>query len=79
MWYSTHQHIDGKRHDGNGDQHVGQRQRDDEIVGDRSQCALPIDGKNNEHIAEQRQNGEQQQDQRPVAIFSWCCCGLCEE
>lgn len=67
----SYQYVNGKRHHDDGDQQIGQRQRHDKVVGDRLQGALSVHGKNDQHVAEQRENGEQQQNERPVAEVGW--------
>lgn len=67
----TYQHIDGERHDDDGYEQIGQRQRHYEVVRDGLQSPFAAHGQYHEHVAEQGQDREEHQDQAPVVVVVW--------
>lgn len=64
----THQHVDGERHDHEGDEQIGQRQADDKIIGDWLQGPFPAHADNYQHVTEQREYWEHDQPERPIVL-----------
>ena len=66
---ATYFRVDGKRHDEDGDHDVGDGERDDEVVGQRSQLFLAVDTQTHEEVTEHCEQREDEQQERPVAKF----------
>lgn len=66
----TYQDVHSKGHDDHSYEQVSDCKRYDKVVGDRVQRSLPTHGQNDEHVAEQRQEGEQDQQQRPIVVLN---------
>jgi len=64
----TYQKIDSKWHHDHGDQEIGDGQRDYKIIRDCLQRALAAHGQDDQDVAEEGQDGEQDQDERPVVV-----------
>lgn len=64
----TYQKIDSKWHNDDGDQQIGYSQWHYKIIRNRLQRTLPADGQDDEDVAEERQDGEQYQYQRPIVV-----------
>jgi len=60
--------VYSERHDENGDHDVGDRQRHDEEVGGRLETSLAVDAEDDQDVAEHRQDGEDEQNQRPEVV-----------
>jgi len=65
---ATYQKVDSKWHHDHGDQEIGDGQRDYKIIRDRLQGALAAHGQDDQDVAEEGQDGEQNQDERPVVV-----------
>lgn len=64
----TDQHVDGERHDHERHQEVGQRQADDEVIGDGLQGAFAAHADYDQHVAEQGEYGEHDQSESPIVF-----------
>jgi len=64
----THQHVDGERHDHEGDQQICQRQTDDKVIGDGLQGSFPAHADYYQHVAKQREYWEHDQPKCPIVL-----------
>jgi len=55
-------------HHQDGDHNIGNRERDDEVIGDRLESPFSVDAQANQHITEDSDYWEKKQHQIPVLI-----------
>ena len=65
----THQNVDGERHYKDGDEEIGQREADNEVVGGRLEAALPVDSQDDKDVAEKGEEWKEDEDESPVVLF----------
>lgn len=71
MIMCTYQDIHPKGHHDHGNQEVCDRQGDNKVVSDRVQGPFAHHRHDDQHVAEQGQQREDKQQQRPIVVLDW--------